>query len=119
MTPLLLSIFGGLGATTRFVTDGVLTSKLGRRFPWATMIINAVGAGILGYITARAAFHGVSLNDKLIIGTGFCGGFTTFSTACFEAVRLTEEKRYMAFWFQVIGNLVFSLIAVGIGIFIA
>ena len=119
MTPLLISIFGGLGATTRFVTDGVISSRLGRRFPWATMVINAIGAGILGYITARAAFHGISLDDKLVIGVGFCGGFTTFSTACFEAVRLAEEKRFMAFWFQIIGNLVFSSIAVGVGMLIA
>lgn len=119
MTPLLLSIFGGLGATSRFIVDGVISARLGKRFPWATMIINAVGAGILGYITARAALHGFSLDAKLVIGTGFCGGFTTFSTACFEAVRLAEEKRYTAFWLQIAGNLALSLVAICIGIFIA
>ena len=119
MTPLLLSIFGGLGATSRFITDGIISAKLGKRFPWATMLINAVGAGILGYITARTAMHGLTLSTKLVIGVGFCGGFTTFSTACFEAVRLAEEKRYIAFWLQVTGNLVLSLAAIYVGMFIA
>ena len=119
MTLLLLSIFGGLGATSRFITDGIISAKLGKKFPWATMIINTVGAGILGYVMASAATHGLGPDTELVIGVGFCGGFTTFSTACFEAVRLAEEKRYVAFWLQVSGNLILSSAAVCIGIFIA
>lgn len=119
MTPVLLSIFGGLGATSRFVCDGIISAKLGKKFPFATLIINVVGALILGYVTARSLKYQLPLDTKLIIGTGFCGGFTTFSTACFEAIRLLEEKRFGAFWLQVGSNLVLSILAAGLGMLLA
>jgi len=113
-----MSIFGGLGACARFMGDGLIRTVLGRNFPWATMIINVVGAFFLGVITAFALHHDAS-DMKIILGTGFCGGFTTFSTASFEAVRLVEEKRFAAFALQLGGNLVFSLLAAAAGLFIA
>lgn len=94
MTPLIICLAGGVGALTRFILDGLIRSRLGRRFPWGTIVINVSGALLLGTITGLALRHDVSVKDKLVIGTGFCGGYTTFSTASFEAVRLLEEKRW-------------------------
>lgn len=115
MTVLLAVLFGGFGAASRFVCDGLIRTLLGRNFPWATMIINVIGSFILGAITAYALHH-TAAAIKLIIGTGFCGGFTTFSTASFEAVRLIEERRFIAFILQIGGNLVLSLVAVVVGL---
>jgi len=61
----------------------------------------------------------VSNNLLLIIGTGFCGGFTTFSTAIFEAVRLIEERRYGAVMAQVFGNAILSLSAAAVGLWLS
>ena len=90
MTGLLVCLAGGAGALIRFMVDGLIRTRLGRNFPWGTIVINVSGALLLGIITALALRHGVSAKEKLVIGTGFCGGYTTFSTASFEAVRLLE-----------------------------
>ncbi len=113
-----MSIFGGVGAVARFVSDGLLRTVLGRTFPWATVVINVVGSFILGFITGLVLFHNGSNDVKLIIGTGFCGGFTTFSTASFEAVRLIEERRFIDAILQVGSTLILSLAAAAIGLWV-
>lgn len=106
---------GGLGAVGRFVADGLLRTVLGRVFPWATLIINVSGSFLLGVVTGLAAHHAVSSQALLIIGTGFCGGFTTFSTASFETARLLESRRFGAAAAQALGNLACSFLAAWIG----
>ncbi len=105
MIVLLVCLAGGVGALTRFVVDGIIRSKLGRDFPWGTIVINGSGALLLGGITALALHHNVSTTYKVVLGTGFCGGYTTFSTASFETVRLLEEKRPWAAVFHVLANI--------------
>jgi len=116
MITLWIAIFGGIGAVLRFVTDGVIRTVLGRNFPWGTMIINVTGSFILGILTGLVLHNEVSNNLLLVIGTGFCGGFTTFSTAIFEAVRLIEERRYTTFLAQIFGNAALSLFAATLGL---
>lgn len=93
--PLLIALAGGMGAASRFVIDGLLRTVVGRIFPWSTIIINISGSLLLGVVTGIALHH-ASTDIKLIWGTGFCGGYTTFSTASYETVRLIEERRYVA-----------------------
>lgn len=107
---------GGGGAVARFVADGLIRTVLGRRFPWGTLVINATGSFILGVLAGLVLYHHSDTSLKLIMGTGFCGGFTTFSTASFESVRLIEEERYGAAFLQVLGNLCFCLIGAAAGI---
>lgn len=116
MIPLWLSIAGGLGAVSRFVADGLIRTVLGRNFPWATMLINAGGSLLLGILIGLTLHHQTSTSMKLIWGTGFCGGFTTFSTATFEVARLIEESRLRAALFYILGSLVLTLGFCGLGI---
>ncbi len=118
MIAILISLFGGVGASTRFIADGLLRSILGRRFPWATMIINVIGSLILGIVVGAVVAHPRMKNIELVIGTGFCGGFTTFSTATFESIRLLQEKRYVSFWLQFLGNFLLCLAAAGLGVWL-
>lgn len=110
---------GGLGAVGRFVADGLLRTVLGRAFPWATLIINVTGSLLLGIFTGLAAHQAVDSHALLIVGTGFCGGFTTFSTASFETARLIEEQEHGLAALQSVGNLGLSLVAVWVGYAIA
>ena len=119
MITVLIAVFGGLGAVLRFVTDGTIRTILGRNFPWGTLIINVTGSFILGVLTGFVLHNEVSNNVLLIVGTGFCGGFTTFSTAMFEAVRLIEERRYNAVMLQTFGTAILSLSAAAIGLWLA
>lgn len=111
-----IALFGGLGAMARFVSDGTLRTVLGRKFPWSTLVINVIGSFILGAITGLMLQGQATHSLILVVGTGFCGGFTTFSTASFEAVRLIEQRRYFSFLVQVIGNVGLCLLAAAIGL---
>lgn len=95
MISLLLALAGGLGAGTRFVLDGIWSQWIRWRLPVATLIINVVGSFLLGLVTGWVA-HGGLDEARLIAGVGFLGGFTTFSTASVELVRLAREERSVA-----------------------
>lgn len=116
MTPLLISLAGGLGAVSRFAADGLLRTVVGRLFPWSTIIINVSGSLFLGVISGITLYH-AGTDIKLIWGTGFCGGYTTFSTASYEAVRLVEERRLLGAATLILCNFVFTIMFYAIGFF--
>lgn len=93
MELLLMCLAGGLGAVSRFVLDAVIRGRVDTRWPVGTMVINVLGSFALGLLTAAVLHHGLASSWKLVLGTGFLGGFTTFSTACVETVRLVEGGR--------------------------
>jgi fluoride exporter len=103
---LLLSIAGGLGAGARFVVDGLIRSKSETAFPWPTAIINLSGSLVLGVITGLVVSKIASTDISAVVGTGFLGGYTTFSTASYEAVQLIREKRYGTAFAYSVGILV-------------
>lgn len=113
-----LAVAGGVGAVARFIADGLLRTVFGRKFPYATLIINVVGSFILGVVAGLVLYQHTSTDIKLIVGTGFCGGFTTFSTASFEAVRLIEERRFVAVVVQVAGTVGLSFGAAALGLWL-
>lgn len=82
----LIALAGGLGAVARAGIDRLVT----RRLPaWvATLIVNVVGSLLLGVASAR--LDGAALAAA---GAGFCGGFTTFSSACWQAARELGRRR--------------------------
>lgn len=85
---------GSAGAASRFWLDGALRRRWPTVFPWATLVINVSGSLLLGMLSGLVIDHGFSANVTLIAGTGFCGGYTTFSTASFETVRLVQRQAY-------------------------
>lgn len=94
MSPLIIfaiALAGGLGAGLRYTSDAFITPKVSGDYPWATSIINISGSCVLGLITGLGTAV-LSSDWILILGTGLLGGFTTFSTASFETVRLIQRK---------------------------
>lgn len=90
-----LVLAGGAGASVRYVVDGMIKSRTsGSTFPWSTAIINLTGSPVLGFITGLVASRIASTDVSAVVGTGFLGGYTTFSTASYETVHLIREKRY-------------------------
>lgn len=117
MTPVLfiaLSLAGGVGAVLRLVIDGSVKSRVKTALPVGTLLINVVGSLVLGFVTELALGGILDESWRLIIGTGLCGGFTTFSTASFETVRLAQERRYVLASVNAIGMLV-AAVAAGLG----
>jgi CrcB protein len=93
LTILLLGLAGGLGAGTRFVVDGLVRSKLRTALPVGTIAINVTGSFLLGLVAGAVIVHAAPVELQAIAGTGFLGGYTTFSTASFETVRLIQSRR--------------------------
>lgn len=91
-----LCLAGGVGAALRFVVDGTIRHHSSGSYPWATMIVNVTGSLILGLVTGLVLTGLVSHTWELVIGTGLLGGYTTFSTASVETVRLLEDRRWWA-----------------------
>lgn len=89
----LLTLMGGLGAATRYAADTFLRAHLHTRFAWATTLINASGSLVLGFLTGLTVEHLVSSDLSVVVGTGFLGGYTTFSTASYETVQLVRQGR--------------------------
>ena len=121
MTPLefvLLGLAGGLGAAARFLLDGAIRSRSAGTLPWGTITINLTGSFLLGLITALAAAQVLPDEWKLIAGTGFLGGCTTFSTASFETVRLMQERKFAAATVNGLGVLVAATLAAGLGLWL-
>ncbi|MDP6480823.1 MAG: CrcB family protein [Acidimicrobiales bacterium] len=77
----LVAVGGTAGAGTRWA---VLTLGPSTTFPWSVLIVNLVGCAILGVLVGRAVHH----RARLLVGAGFCGGLTTFSTFTVEAAQL-------------------------------
>jgi CrcB protein len=102
---------GGIGAMLRFVLDGVFGRWLGRRLPWATLVINVTGSFLLGLLSGL-----VGHRWELVLGTGLCGGYTTFGTACWESAELRREGRARAGGLYAVGTLAASLAAAAIGL---
>jgi fluoride exporter len=113
---LLLIAAGGLGAVTRFVVDGAIRSRTGSAYPLGTLVINISGSLILGLLTGLTLAHLLPDTVRLIVGTGFLGGYTTFSTASFETVRLVQERRVRAAVLYGLGTLVVTTAVAGLGL---
>lgn len=116
MTPIYISLAGSLGAVSRFMIDGHMKHKYNHGFPRATLLINTTGSLLLGLVSGVLIRHHGFATDEAIIGIGFCGGYTTFSTASFETVRLLEQRRYNRASLQAIGGLVAAVVSAAIGI---
>ena len=110
MTLLLVLLGGAVGAPTRYLAD-VAVQRLHRTsFPWGTWAVNMAGSFVLGLVAA-----GASTWVETLVGTGFCGALTTFSTFGYETVRLAEEGESTAAAANVVGSLTVGLLAAALG----
>ncbi|MCU1525261.1 MAG: CrcB protein [Microbacteriaceae bacterium] len=118
LTFLLLSFAGGVGAAARLLIDGLIRSRVATAFPLGTTIINVTGSFLLGLITGLALSRLLPGDLQLILGAGLMGGYTTFSTASFETIRLIQSRRYRAALVNGLGMLVAAVAVAGLGLWI-
>lgn len=113
-----IALAGGVGAASRLTLDGLIRARTNGTVPWGTVTINVTGSLLLGLV-AGLATHGVLPEEAhLVIGSGFLGGYTTFSTASFETVRLLQEGRWRTGLLHGLGMLVVASAAAGLGLWI-
>ncbi len=106
---------GAVGAASRFLLDGVVQDRTRAVFPVGTLTVNVVGSFIMGVVTGLALFHGLTNAPKAIVGTGYCGGLTTWSTASWETVQLAEQGATGAAVANALGGVAASLAAAAAG----
>ena len=83
-------VAAAVGAPARYLLDGLIQDRTRGEFPWGTCVVNVSGSFILGLLSGLALYHAFPADAKIVLGTGFCGAYTTFSTFTFETVRLAE-----------------------------
>ena len=121
VSPLLflaVALAGGVGAACRFVLDGIVRARASADYPTGTMVINVSGSLLLGLLTGLGLAHLASDGLVLVLGTGLLGGYTTFSTASLETVRLLQAGRYAASLLAGLGMLTASVAAAGLGLWL-
>ena len=111
---LLVMVAGGLGATARFVVDSCF-APLNRHFPIGTLVVNVLGSFALGVVMGMGAKHTLTPTEATVLGVGFCGGFTTFSTAALDALRLFVAGRSRTFSVYWLLGFVMCVVAGAIG----
>ncbi len=114
-----VAVTGAIGAPARYLLDGFIQARSGGDFPFGTLFINVSGSLVLGFITGLALYHALPNTPRVLLGTGFCGAYTTFSTFAFESVRLSEEGEQLRAFANVSVSVVASLLAAGVGLFVA
>ena len=113
---LAVGVAGAVGAIARYLLDGAVQDRTSGIFPYGTLTVNVAGSLVLGFLAGYTLSHTGGGTAKTVVGTGFCGALTTWSTASWETVRLAEEGAAgTALGFTLV-NLIASFAAAGIGI---
>lgn len=110
MTLLLVLLGGAVGGPARYLTDVTVQRLHGSAFPWGTWTVNVAGSFLLGLLAAAAPVWALTL-----LGTGFCGALTTFSTFGYETVRLAEEGETAAAVENVVASVLAGIVAAALG----
>jgi fluoride exporter len=114
-----VAVAGAVGAPARYLVDGFVQSRRPSRFPLGTLVINVSGALLLGFITGLVLYHAFPRTPQVLLGTGFCGAYTTFSTFTFETVRLVERQAPRMALTYAVASIVASLLAAAAGLALA
>ena len=119
MTLLLVAVGAAVGAPLRYLTDRFIQARHDTIFPWGTLAVNIAGSFILGVLIGLAAAGRLDSAIVTVLGPGFCGALTTYSTFGYETLRLAEDgSRFLAV-VNIAGSLLAGLCAAFLGVAIA
>ncbi|WP_089922387.1 fluoride efflux transporter CrcB [Lentzea albida] len=109
----LVAVFLGaaLGAPCRYLVDRFVQSRHSLDFPFGTLVVNVVGCLVIGFV--------VGTSWMPLLGVGFCGGLTTYSTFSYETVKLLEAEKYRSALLNVVVSVVLGVGAAAIGLALA
>ena len=125
----LIFLGGGWGSISRYWLSRAIQQHwgasldsslgiVGATFPWGTLGVNVGGCFAIGLILALADRHLLSREQTLLLATGFCGGFTTFSSFAYESQGLLDDRRWGLALAYSLGSVVLGSVATGLGLFL-
>lgn len=107
---------GGVGAMARYGMTTFIGHHMGKAFPWHTLGVNLIGALVIGALTEFLSLRVSGVDHaRLLLVTGFLGGFTTFSSFSLESALMWEKGDYMPFAAYVAASVIGTIIAVFCG----
>jgi CrcB protein len=117
---ILVGLGGLIGSLARYWLAGVVQQLNGSEFPMGTLAVNVLGSFVIGLVFALSLERGlINANLRLLLTTGFCGGFTTMSTFSFETLALLRDGSTAAALGNIGATLIICLAAVWLGDFTA
>ena len=115
---ILIFIGGGAGSVLRFIVGKALNNSE-NGFPYGTLLANVLGSLFIGVILGLASKNsGLSESQTLLLATGFCGGFTTFSTFAYENHLFLKSGDFTSFAIYTIASFVIGFLAVFGGMYL-
>jgi CrcB protein len=114
-----VALAGGAGAVARYLVHAGVQSRVDGSFPFGTVVVNVTGSFVLGLVAGLVIYHGVDADVRTVVGTGFLGGYTTFSAYSYESVGLLEDRESRAALVNAIGSVVAGLAAATVGLLLA
>ena len=118
MTKALIGIFlgGGTGSVLRYCVQLALHERIvPYNFPWATFTVNIVGSFLIGMFYALSARFNLATDIRLLLTTGLCGGFTTFSTFSNDSLILLKQGLHGLFLLYVVLSVALGVAAAMLG----
>jgi fluoride exporter len=105
MIVLFIAVGAAVGAPARYLVDRAVQARHDSVFPWGTFAVNVIGTFVLGLLVAVSAH--LPADVAAMVGTGFCGALTTYSTFTYETLTLLEDRaRFFA-----VANVIASIVA--------
>lgn len=114
MAKLLFIIFlgGGTGSVLRYCVQMALHERiLSHSFPWATFTVNIIGSFLIGLFYTLSARFNLSAEVRMLLTTGLCGGFTTFSTFSHDGLMMIKQGFYGMFILYTLLSIILGVIA--------
>lgn len=114
-----VAIGSAVGGASRFALSSFIQQRAGV-FPVGTLVVNITGSLVLGFLMRYAlGSTSVSAETRALLTTGFCGGYTTFSTFGYETIALIQDGDYRRAATYVVASVVLSMVATFLGVLVA
>jgi len=115
---ILVGVGSGIGGISRYWASGLVANRFGQTFPWGTFFVNVTGSFIIGFFATLTAPEGrwlVGPAGRNFFMTGFCGGYTTFSSFSLQTLTLAQDEEWLYAGGNALLNLTLCLVAVWVG----
>lgn len=111
-----VGLAGALGALTRYLLGRFVVERASLRFPLGTLLINITGAFLIGLLLALTTHKIITTSTQFVLATGFLGGYTTFSTMCWEGHQLLRGTNWRFSMLYLGATLAGGLLAAALGL---